>query len=332
MKLSVIVPVYNVEVFLEKCIFSIYQQDLSHDAYEIIAVNDGSTDSSPEVLKRLQETVVNLKIVHQENRGLSGARNSGFDAAQGDYIICVDSDDYLLPNTLEFLTSQAIEKDLDILEFAAHGVDEQKKTVYVASNTSNGEILRGEAYLSKIRYMNSACNKVYKRSFLNEHELRFMEGVYIEDIEFNSRAVFYANRVEATDYVAAHFLQRMGSITRTQNFKKKEKMIYDIYKVIHSINTFTEHVVTEKSIAYIALKQRLSSLVSTLLLRVLKDCTSFQVKKEIISSLRIEKLYPTSYRAETKSKQTFLIFSNQYYLFSICAYFYTLYNRLRYEK
>jgi len=332
MKLSVIVPVYNVELFLEKCIYSIFNQDMSHDAYEIVAVNDGSTDSSPAILEKLTEEIINLKIINQENKGLSGARNSGFDFATGDYLLCVDSDDYVLPNSLNALIAMAEEHQLDVLEFGAQGVDENEKVIYSLAKSSQNKVLTGEKYLSEISYMGSACNKLYNRKFINNNKLRFMEGVYIEDIEFNTRAVFKANRILATDYIAAHFLQRLGSITRTKNFAKKEKMIYDIHKVLKSINDFTENEVTKKSSAYIPLKQRVSSLIATLLIRVLKDSKTTSTKKAILNKLREDELYPTKYEAETTYKQCFLKFSNMLPLFSLGNSIYCTYNRMRYGR
>ena len=330
MKLSVIVPVYNVAAFLEKCIMSIAEQDIPHTEYEIVAINDGATDESPQILRDLQSRVSNLVIVNQENQGLSGARNSGFDVARGDYMICVDSDDYLLPNVLNTLYTRAVENSLDILEFAAYGVDENGETTYEVAKTTGDTVLSGEKYLNSIYYMSSACNKVYRRQFIKQHSLQFMERVYIEDIEFNTRAVFLAERVMATDFVAAHFLQREGSITRTKNFEKKEKMIRDIYKVIHAINTFTEKKVTSSSEAYIPLKKRVSSLVATLLIRVLKETRSVHLRKEILDKLKKDGIYPVRYPAETQQKRLFLLFANQNWLFGTAQSYLSSRNRKKY--
>jgi len=332
MKLSIIVPVFNVEKFLEKCILSLVNQDIDCHVYEIIAINDGSTDSSSIILENLKQKISNLIIINQENKGLSGARNTGFNAAQGDYIICVDSDDYLLPNTLKHLLYLVKKNNLDILEFAALGVDENQQIKYKASNSSQEQIYAGTKYLAKITYMSSACNKVYNRKFLNYHKLRFMEGVYIEDIEFNTRAVFMAEKIMATDYVAAHFLQREGSITRTVNFGKKKKMIYDIQTVLLSINSFAECKITPNSVAYLPIKKRVSSLMATMFLRVMKDCKSINTFKEIVINLKKHHLYPAKYPAETKMKQLFLIISNNYWLMYAFTSFFCLFNRIKYGK
>ena len=330
MKLSVIVPVYNIENYLEKCLSSIYNQDLDKKTYEIIAINDGSTDDCPAILERLSKKISNLVIIHQKNKGLSGARNSGFDAAKGNYILCVDSDDYILPNTLKTVYQIADNNKLDILEFSAQGVDENRKIMYHASNSTHNKILQGADYLASIQYMSSACNKLYRRDFLNNHILRFMEGVFIEDIEFNTRAVFVAKKIMATDFLVAHFLQRPGSITRDVNFDKKKKMIYDILRVIVSINNFAESQIGPNSVAFKPVKKRVSSLMSTVFLRVMKDCKSITVFKEIVLNLKKHQLYPAKYKAETKSKQLFLQFSNKYWLMYMVTAAITLKNKALY--
>ncbi|MFI1743929.1 glycosyltransferase [Thalassobellus sediminis] len=320
MLLSIIVPVYNVEMHLVSCIESIYVQDLENKKYEVICVNDGSTDNSLKTLQILNKKHKNIKIISQKNQGLSGARNTGLNSARGKYILFVDSDDTIKPNILKEITEICTNNNLDILEFGAAGISENNKIIYKNQNSSNQKVLNGASYLQQIPYMSSACNKVYLLNFLNKNNLRFMEGVFIEDIEFNTRAVFLSKRIMAINTIMALFLQRKGSITRTKNFKKTEKMIFDIFTVLKSINEFTEQIVTEKSIAYIPLKKRVSSLISTMLLRVLIETNNYKIKNEIFKTLKKEKLYPTQYKAETKGKQLFLSLANNEFIFSLICY------------
>ena len=98
MKLSIIVPVYNVADYLPKCLDSLLVQDLSQNEYEIIVVNDGSTDNSGKIAEEYSKTYSNIILINQENQGLSGARNTGIQNAKGEYVQFVDSDDYLEPN------------------------------------------------------------------------------------------------------------------------------------------------------------------------------------------------------------------------------------------
>ena len=329
-KISVIVPVYNVADYLDTCLKSIAIQDIDTNDFEIIAVNDGSSDNSLDILEQLKEQFTNLKIITQKNQGLSGARNTGLDNASGTYILFVDADDYILPNVLKALCEKASKYNTDILEFGAEGITQEKKITYSATASTNNNILTGEAYLSQINYMGSACNKLYSLDFLNKHKLRFLPRVFIEDIEFKSRAVFLCERIMAIDTIIAHFLQREGSITRTKDFAKKEKMIFDIFTVLSSINDLAEQKVTTTSSAYIPVKKRVSELVATMLLRVLKDTTSTKTKNEIISMLKEKNLYPTQFKPDTQEKRWFLYFANNYMLFSIACYLISKLNTLRY--
>lgn len=327
MILSIIVPVYNVEDYLQKCIKSLFEQDLDTTMYEVIAVNDGSTDGSLKVLEDLNLLYPSIKIITQNNQGLSGARNTGFDHACGDYILCVDSDDYILKNTLKKITDIASTNDLDILEFGADGVTADGTIVYSGKNSSNGKILTGEQYLYDIKYMGSACNKLYSKVFLNTHQLRFLRGVYIEDIEFNTRAVYKAKKVMAINDTIAHFLQREGSITRTSNLAKTKKMIYDIHTVLISIDNFNEFEIGKESIAYIPIKKRVCGLVTTMLLRILKDIDDYSIKENVFKKLKSQNLYPIPYKTEDRNKDLFRVFANQNILFSTVCKLYCLKNK-----
>ena len=122
MKLSIIVPVYNVADYLAKCLDSLLAQDLPQNEYEIIVVNDGSTDNSVDIAQQYADKYANITLINQANQGLSGARNTGIKQAKGDYIQFVDSDDYLEDNVLGGLMKQVENDDLDVLRFKYQNV------------------------------------------------------------------------------------------------------------------------------------------------------------------------------------------------------------------
>lgn len=331
MILSIVVPVYNVQNYLKKCIDSLFDQDLDTSNYEVIAINDGSTDHSLVLLESLKKNYTSLKIITQDNKGLSGARNAGIEKAKGDYILFVDSDDYILKNTLAKITKIAKKNNLDILEFGAKIVTETNQTVYVSKNSSYDKVITGEKYMSHINYMSSACTKLYKRQFLYTHDLRFMERVYIEDIEFNTRAIFKSTRIQAIDTIIAHFLQREGSITRTKDLVKTKKMIYDIHTVLSSIDNFNNDIITPKSAAYLPIKRRTCGLVTTMLIRVLTNINDYNIKKDVFSKLKEQELYPIPFKPGEKKKDQFRWFANQDMLFSIVCKLYCLKNKYDYN-
>lgn len=316
MLLSIIVPVYNVEEYLVTCIQSLLDQDIANNSYEIMAVNDGSTDHSLSVLEKLKEKHPHiLKIVSQENQGLSGARNTGMQHAQGTYLLFVDSDDTLAPRCLGSLMELMVTNNLDLLEFGAQGITPHKKVVFTVAPNSHGAVMDGTHYLASVKFIGSACNKVYRSGFLRQHQLQFMPKVYIEDIEFNTRAIFRAQRIMAIPNIGAYFLQRTGSITRNPQPAKVKKMIYDILTVLTAINSFTEELVTPSSPAYLPLKKKVSSLIATMLLRVFKQSKDPILAKDVLGKLKEHSLYPTAYPAEDVTKNIFLAFANTEKLF-----------------
>ena len=225
-KISIVVPVYNAEKFVQTPLESLLgKQDIDSLEYEIVCVNDGSTDNSLSVLDSYKKRYENVRVVTQKNKGLGGARNTGIDNSKGKYILFVDADDYICDKSLKQLFNKAENGNLDILEFGAQGVSLAGVVKYTSTINMESDILTGEEYLSKILYMDSACNKLYKRSLLEDNNLKFLERVYIEDIEFNTRAVFCAKRVQAIPTIIGQFVLTEGSITRSTGYKKQLKMM-----------------------------------------------------------------------------------------------------------
>lgn len=233
MKLSIIVPVYNVEAFLKKCVDSLLAQDLPQDAYEIVLVDDGSTDGSGTLCDTLATDQGNIRVVHQQNRGLSGARNAGIPVASGDYVMFVDSDDYLCPNVLGALIGQMEDKQLDILRFNYQNVNmdgevfEPNKYVKPFVDYS-GEVCNGETFLNeRLGFACYAWQFLVKASILRQEGNGFKEGIYFEDVEWTPRILLQAERVASTDLVVYNYLFRTGSIARNTDDAKKRKAIRD---------------------------------------------------------------------------------------------------------
>ena len=276
-QLSVIIPMYNVAQYLEKCIDSVYNQGLDEREFEVILVDDESPDNSLAVATSLTKNKSNVTIISQKNKGLGGARNTGIENAEGKYLLFLDSDDWYLPNTLVALIEKAEQYDLDILEFGAEGITLSGNKVYTKSLDSGEIILDGIEYCKKFRYMDSACNKLYNRDFLHRNCLFFVERLYIEDYEFNTRVFFNAKKVKAIATILAQFLQSPNSITRNIDSSKKDKMKEDIIKVIKRVNTFYLQESDKNNIQESSyFKQRLGYLVATLFFQLLKSNSSYR--------------------------------------------------------
>ena len=142
-RLSVIVPVFRVEKYLDRCVMSLLHQDLSADEYEIILVDDGSDDTCPQKCDEYAAQHKQIVAIHQPNKGLSGARNTGIKAAKGKYICFVDSEDYIEPNTYSSLVRQAQKEQLDALAFRLQLIFNKKKLMK----------LNGQLVMKLLRYM-----------------------------------------------------------------------------------------------------------------------------------------------------------------------------------
>ena len=188
---SVVIPVYNVEKYLEQCLISVIFN--SYKNLEIIIVNDGSPDNSAAIYNKYAELDKRIKIIVQENSGLSAARNSGLKAATGEYIHFVDSDDYIDLNFYEELVADAQMCDADI---AACGVKMSNSVIAIKYDTriicadlhTKIQKLQCAKYGYAVRYL-------LRRSFMIENDIQFAVGKYFEDLPFTLPAVKTANRV-----------------------------------------------------------------------------------------------------------------------------------------
>lgn len=197
--LSIIVPFYNVETYIEDCIRSLYKQDIPMDEYEVIAVDDCSPDNSRLLVERLQKEYPNLHLeVLPKNRKLGGARNAGLDVAKGKYVLFVDSDDYLLPNVLRALLEQMEKDDLDFLEFD-YVLDNNGKITKTVELPDTGVCSGNDLFFNEHfiwwRDHVVAWRKLYNRYFLKNNALCFIENIMHEDNDFAMRAFSLANNV-----------------------------------------------------------------------------------------------------------------------------------------
>ena len=243
MKLSIIVPVYNVAPYLRKCVDSLLTQDIAD--YEIILVDDGSTDNSGAIADELVDAFrlsplasrLEMRVIHQSNSGLSEARNTGTREAKGQYILFVDSDDYLQPNVLGTLMEQVRRDNLDVLRFNYQNVNEQYEVFLPFKDAKrdvdySADVVDGETFLNK--RLGPAC---YAVMFIVRREILdtclFTPGIYFEDTEWTPRMLISARRVASTPMVVYNYLWRQGSITLPTEPKKRKKVLRDKISLLY---------------------------------------------------------------------------------------------------
>ena len=249
MKLSIIVPIYNVAPYLRKCVDSLLAQDISD--YEIILVDDGSPDECPQICDQYARQYSNIKVVHQTNVGLSAARNSGIAVAQGDYIFFVDSDDYIQPNVLGELFAQIERDNLDVLRFRYQNVRENGEAFVPHEGMKsdyNDYIDRptnGMSFLTDRVGIQCYAWQFIVKSDIACQEL-FTPGIYFEDTDWTPRMLLRAKRVASTDLVVYNYLWREGSITLSQkDTAKMRKQLKDKIELLGKLNNWG-HTVSDR--------------------------------------------------------------------------------------
>ncbi len=228
-KISVIVPIYNVEKYLEECLETLVNQTLGE--IEIILVNDGSKDNSEKIAKQYKEKYPN-KIIYleKENGGLSDARNFGLPHAKGEYIAFLDSDDYVELAMYEEMYKIAKKENSDMVECDFYWEYPNKTKI------DTGLIYHGkQEALEKIRVV--AWNKLIKRELLEQTKIQFPKDYLYEDVEFTYKLIPYCNKISFVKKPYIHYRQRENSIVNKQNERTKE--IFDVLE--HVIKFYKEN-------------------------------------------------------------------------------------------
>ena len=233
---SIIVPIYNVGKYLEKCITSILDQ--TYQNIEVVLINDGSTDDSDDICKKYKEVDNRIKYISKENGGIASTRNVGISAVTGDYICFVDGDDYIEKNMIEVLVSAMIEDNADIVT-CGHYRDINEEIVEDSITDENILVDKDEALfdlLSDIKIRSYLWGKIFKKELF--------EGIYFEDGRvFEDTLIMYqlfekAEKVKYLKDVLYHYVIRSGSITDETDVTKREA-IYE--EMVYSYKMRSEH-------------------------------------------------------------------------------------------
>ncbi len=234
---SIIIPVYNVEKYIQKCLESVVNQSYSN--IEIIIIDDGSLDKSNLIYTEFALLDPRIQVHKKTNGGLSSARNLGIEKAVGKYIFFVDSDDYIDSLSVEKLVGISEENGLDMLRGRYTTCYDQSPKIYEEQKFIETKVQLGINYLNlnlkKNSYKPMAWLYFYKLEFLRNYKLKFKEGRLHEDEEFTLRALYYAKKVLDTNYNIYYYLIREESITTK---KDKRKNIESLIKTTHELYSF----------------------------------------------------------------------------------------------
>jgi glycosyltransferase involved in cell wall biosynthesis len=279
-KISVIVPVYNVEKYLDKCIYSIVNQ--SYHNLEIIIIDDGSNDNSPHLCDKWSTRDSRIKVFHKNNEGQSIARNFGLRMSSGDYIAFVDSDDFIELNAYEIILQECIKRDLDVAFFSYDRVNYDGLTID-SINLPEQELFIGKDEVrnfclnlvgrsprekSKRAYTTSASMSLFKASIIRNSGLQFVNvrEVASEDLLFNLQFALKSYSVGCFPYIFYHYLVNTNSTTTTYNDKKylrMTKLLEEVKKICDSNfdkQIYEKHFLSQVLRIYkIAMKQEIKS-------------------------------------------------------------------------
>ena len=270
MRLSIIVPAYKVATFIEKCIRSLEDQDIPKSDYEIIVTNDGSPDNSRQIVERLQREFSNIILINQENQGVSMARNNALSVATGTYVLPIDPDDYVLPNTFNRALSLAENRDLDVLYLGFENFDLEGNSIYKADYSHHGtKIYNGvDGYFlargASTKDPDRSWAILYRNSILKKYDITYPKGVpfledglflgkvfsivdtvSFDDAPFYNRTsnessaiglgIYYSNKAINGFLLAAQDISEFGN---KHNFNNQQKGLINHVTVIYVLQSF----------------------------------------------------------------------------------------------
>lgn len=234
--ISVIIPVYQVEKYIEECIRSVISQ--TNDNWEIILVNDGSQDNSGNICDLYSEKDKRIQTIHKVNGGLSDARNKGLEKAIGEYIIFLDSDDYWIDKEFLEKVNRCIKENINtemilfeakrIIEETGEFVLDNKLDVNFINNNNKNEIVK--KLIQSKTYSMSACTKVINRKFLLENNIEFQKGLLGEDLDWFLNILVNVKNIKAVESINYVYRVRQGSITKTISLKSIEDQFWMLDK------------------------------------------------------------------------------------------------------
>lgn len=322
MLISVIIPVYNVEEYLHYAIESLEKQ--TYKNFEIILVNDGSTDDSGKLCDEYSEKYSNVRVFHKENGGLSDARNFGIQKAQGEFITFLDPDDYLEAYSLELLAGIQEMHDCDIIStrvkptelyniYSNHSVTEENfKNVIVMDR----DVFLEEAFYDKVATV-SACGKLYRKSIL---EIPFPKGRIYEDLYIVSEHVAKVNKIAHTPLQIYNYYKRQGSIVNSK-FTLKQ---YDFFDAI----AYNRQIIREKF-------NNVDKLVTAI--NAKEVIGSFKIigyayKTSVSDVYNIRKIIKENYSNILRNKRISYTFKMKYMLFILSPYLFNIIKRFVFKK
>lgn len=308
--LSFIVPVYNSANYLERCYQSIIE--IKNINFEILFINDGSTDNSMDILEEIRVKDNRVKVLSQENKGAAAARNFGIRASNGKYLFFLDADDGLNAEALATILTLAENEKTDILGFIGEVVAKGGQVVaqtYRHPITYN-KVIDGKSVLISGFQPSSACFFLYKTEFIKSNNLFFIEGTNEEDVELTARMFIPAERVLFTETVAYRYYKNEDSVTNTKDKDRVKHYLKSVIIVAEAI--MANKTKTQDKMLLTAIEKNANSVVWNLLWRLYKQKeVDKEFRLQCVQELRDKNLYPINGALKTRFQRITRVLFNQ---------------------
>lgn len=303
MKLSIVVNMYNTAAYMPKCLDTLLNQDIPLSDYEIILVDDCSLDNSLEMAKDYTAKYLNIRVcTHDKNRGLAAGRNTGTDAAKGEYLCFVDPDDYIEKNSLAALLKQMDEEQLDMLRFNYQKVDEEYHNVPDSEIEARFDytpgVMTGTEYLAN--RLGIGCYVwayIYRLEFIRKTGIRFFEGCFFDDTPWLPRILQKAQRVNMNPVRHQYYLQRTGSMVHSHN---KQAVMRKVDMHMQMIDILMEQKMEAPKETYEWYDMMFAHAATSLLTSV--ACEDYRLSIDYFKQLKDKGIFPlSSNRASSKN-------------------------------
>lgn len=319
---SVIIPVYNVAPYIAKTLDSVLRQGLEASEYEVIMVNDGSEDSSADICREYCERFPNFKLVNQENAGVSAARNRGIDAAQGEYVVFLDADDYLLDNGLQLASCQFRNRnDVDVIHYFSSYDFWPVKPI---DNTLEFDGT-GHDYILHSGLPSFCWLFFYRKSFLDEHQIRFKPYIVGEDQLFSSTVCLANPHVVSTKADIYRYVVREKSATTKRDVTHTRRCVIDYLDAYHdTIQVMEKYRVDGRMPVYNKCMASLNSKKMFGFSRILSSDYRKKEYEKVMAKCRDTAFYPvTGADLGTKGKMTTMLMNgamNCYLVYKLAGF------------
>lgn len=256
-KFSIIIPMYKVANYVARCIESLQNQDIDKSEYEIICINDGSPDNCQEIIEGFQKKYSNIVLINQENQGVSMARNNGIAIARGNYILPIDPDDYVIPNTFKRILDITEKYEYDVLYLGFEFFDKNQVSIWKTdySQKENKSYLGTEGYFEArgfhVKDPDRSWAILYKKQLLDEYRIIYPKDVpYLEDGLFLAKVFAVAKKVGFDNQIFYQRTTREGSATNSKLFYS-EKAINGFIIAVHDVKKFASENKLDKEQGYL---------------------------------------------------------------------------------